>query len=219
MGNRKKDSSNRPFNIWNGKDFSISGFGKNHCIIGIIRHFFNCLKWSGQRINRGYADCDVWDMYSYLQTIIPDMLQNLKDNRMGSPGHLGENYTNEDGLLLNDTCHTEWNRILDRMIYLWRESDEETCSKKNIYEKRYMKAFQEFQEEYGPFGSKLRTPEELKEDGKKGTHVLHFMDEVPKYKQISDKYLNEDEKLERYRRECKDKALDMLKQYFYDLWD
>jgi len=45
------------------------------------------------------------------------------------------------------------------------------------------------------------------------------MDEVPKYKQISDKYLNEDEKLERYRRECKDKALDMLKQYFYDLWD
>ena len=78
MGNRKKDSSNRPFNIWNGKDFSISGFGKKHCIIGIIRHFFNCLKWSGQRINRGYADCDVWDMYSYLQTMSGQIYQPVE---------------------------------------------------------------------------------------------------------------------------------------------
>jgi hypothetical protein len=46
------------------------------------------------------ADIDVWEMFSFLQSIIPDMLQKLKDTRHGSPGYLGENYTNEYGILL-----------------------------------------------------------------------------------------------------------------------
>ena len=66
--------------------------------------------------------------------MIPDMLQNLKDTRHGSPGYLGENYINEDGILVNDTCHEEWDKVLERMIFLWRETDEESCSKKNPYE-------------------------------------------------------------------------------------
>lgn len=36
---------------------------------------------------------------------------------------------------------------------------------------------------------------------------------------ISDKYREEEKRLEEYRRKCKDEAIDMLKQYFYDLWD
>ena len=62
------------------------------------------------------------------------MLQDLRDNRSGSLGYLGDNYTNEEGILVNDTCHTEWNKILDKMIFLWRESREETCSRKNPFE-------------------------------------------------------------------------------------
>ena len=84
------------------------------------------------------------------------MLQTLKDTRMGSPGFLGENYTDEDGMLVNDTCHEEWDSILDKMIFLWREAREETCSKKNIYDEEHSKA----------------------------------MDELPEYKDISDKYLD-----------------------------
>lgn len=38
-------------------------------------------------------------------------------------------------------------------------------------------------------------------------------------KRISDKYREEEKRLEEYRRKCKDEAIDMLKQYFYDLWD
>jgi len=52
---------------------------------------------------------------------------------------------------VNDTCHAEWDIILERMIFLWRETDEETCSKK--------------------------------------------------------------------REKCKDEAIDMLKEYFFSLWD
>ena len=57
--------------------------------------------------------------------LLPDMLEYLKNHRCGSPGYLGENYTNADGILVNDTCHEAWDKILDRMIFLWRETDEE----------------------------------------------------------------------------------------------
>ena len=53
---------------------------------------------------------------------------------MGSPAYLGQNYTNEEGILVNDTCHEEWDKILDQMIFLWREIDENTCSQKNPYD-------------------------------------------------------------------------------------
>ena len=37
-------------------------------------------------------------------------------------------------------------------------------------------------------------------------------------RKFSDKKV-EDEKLEKYREECKDEAIDMLKEYFFSLWD
>ena len=78
-----------PMNIWNKYDFVMSGLGKKSKILAKIKHFFKCVKWSKQRITRGYCDCDVWEMFSFLQTLIPDMLQTLKDTRTGSPGYLG----------------------------------------------------------------------------------------------------------------------------------
>lgn len=68
-----------PMNIWNKYDFAMSGLGKKSKILAKIKHFFKCVKWSKQRITRGYCDCDVWEMFSFLQTLIPDMLQTLKD--------------------------------------------------------------------------------------------------------------------------------------------
>ena len=107
-------------------------------------------------------------MFSYLQTLILVMLQDLRDHRMGSPGYLGENYTNDEGILVNDTCHEEWDRILDRMIFLWRESREETCSRKNPYEAEYDKASDKFHKKYVFFGHKLQTEGELEENRKRG---------------------------------------------------
>lgn len=124
-------------NIWNKYDFAMSGLGKKSKILAKIKHFFKCVKWSKQRITRGYCDCDVWEMFSFLQTLIPDMLQTLKDTRTGSPGYLGENYTNENGILVNDTCHEEWNCILDKMIFLWREAEKDTCSQKNPFDEAH----------------------------------------------------------------------------------
>ena len=52
-----------------------------------------------------------------------DLNANL-DELQGSVNGLKEekNYTNEEGILVNDTCHEEWDKILDEMIFLWHES-------------------------------------------------------------------------------------------------
>ena len=206
-------------NIWNKEDFAMAGIGERNKLFAKLKHFFRCIKWSGQRVFRGYADCDIWSIDCYLQRLIPDMLQTLKDTRHGSPGHLGENYTNEDGILVNDTCHTEWDRILERMIFLWRESDNDNCSRKNPYEDEMDCAFRNFADKYGMLGEKLQTEEELNKNRENGNTVMHFMDEVPEYKDIYDRYFAEEKELENYRSACKDEAIDMLKEYFYDLWD
>lgn len=118
-------------------------------------------------------------MFSFLQTLIPDMLQTLKDTRTGSPGYLGENYTNENGILVNDTCHEEWNCILDKMIFLWREAEKDTCSQKNPFDEAHSKAMDEFTERFGLFGNKLQTEKELEENRKRGGGgTIHFMDEL-----------------------------------------
>lgn len=218
--NKKKEVPERTNNIWNRYDFAMCGLGEKSKLWAKIKHAKRCLIWSKQRIVRGYSDSDIWNMHGYLQTLLPDMLQNLKDNRNGSPGFLGENYTNDEGILVNDTCHAEWDKILDQMIFLWKESSEDTCSKKNPYEEEHMKAFGEFTDKYGLLGEKLQTEAELEENQKRGGGgTVHFMHELPEYKEISDKYHEEERILEQYRGRCKDEAMDMLKKYFFALWD
>lgn len=36
---------------------------------------------------------------------------------------------------------------------------------------------------------------------------------------LYDPYDEEESRLEEYRRSCKDEAMDMLKQHFFNLWD
>lgn len=198
----------------------MCGLGEKSKTIAKIKYIRKCIRWSWQRIVRGYADCDKWNMYHYLQNLIPEMLQDMRDNCHGSPGYLGENYTNDAGILVNDTCHEKWDQILDHMIFLWRESDEYTCTRKNPYDKEYHKAYDEFEDKYGFWGEKLQTEAELEENRKSGGGgTIHFMDELPEYKEISNRYFEEERKLERYRSKCKDEALDFLKEHFYALWD
>lgn len=215
-----KTNKDLPNNIWNREGFVMCGLGGRIRLWKKIKHIRKCIRWSKQRVVRGYADIDKWNMYHFLQTLIPDMLQDLRDDRWGSPSFLGENYTNDEGILVNDTCHEEWNKILDHMIFFWRESKEETCGRKNPYDKEYDAASKEFDDKYGFLGEKLQTEAELEKNRKRGGGgTVHFMNELPEYQEIYEKHYAEERKLEAYRAECKDKALDLLKEYFYSLWD
>lgn len=208
-----------PNNVWDKADFEWCYFREKIKLVGFIKQFIKCVKWSKQRITRGYAQCDRWGMHYYLQRLIPDMLQDLKDNRRSSPCYLGENYTNEDGVVVNDTCHAEWDKILDQMIFLWREVDEDTCSRKNPYDEEYHRASDEFEEKYGMHGEKLRTKEEHEIFKKERGWTIHTMNELPEYRDIYEKYFAEEKEIDRYREECMEKAMDMMKEYFFCLWD
>lgn len=204
-------------NIWNGKDFKSTAAGNKVKPIAWFKHFWKCLKWSWQRIVRGYSDRDLWDIGSYLQKLLPSMLETYKRNRMGSPGYLGKG--DDENSPDYVSCHEEWDQILDKMIFLWRESSEDTCSRKNEYEDEHLKAFCEFSDKYGVFGSKLQTREELEREQDRGYSTVHFMSELPEYKEIDQKYREREEELEIYRKNCMEKAMDMIKEYYYDLWD
>ena len=45
--------------------------------------------------------------------LMPDMQQQFKDTRHGSPSRLGIEYMDEHGISCNDECHVEWDKILD----------------------------------------------------------------------------------------------------------
>lgn len=206
-------------NIWNAYGFAMSGLGEKFRILGLAKHLRCCIRWSWQRVTRGYCEKDVWNMDVHLEELLPAMLQYLKDNRHGSPASLGENTVNEEGILVNETCHAEWDRILDRMIFLWHESLESTCSRENPLEEEYTRALHEFTERYGLFGEKLAAEEEQAENRKKGSKRIHFMEELPEYQPLSERYREEENQLWNYRETCREEALDLLKKYFADLCD
>lgn len=186
---------------------------------GIPGLFFKDVKCCFQRIRKGYCNKDTWNMYDWFLKVMPDMLQDYKDNRMGSPGELGENYTNDEGILVNDTCHEEWNKILDHMVFLLHECEEETCSKQNPYEDEHFQMISEFIDKYGFLGQKLMTEEELAEKEKTGASVCHFPREVPEYQELDEKYMEEGRKLEEYRNQCKNEFFELFSKWFWAFWD
>lgn len=63
----------------------MCGLGGENRLLVRVKHIKRCLKWNRKRIVRGYSDMDKRNMYAYLQTLISDMLQRLRDHRMSSP--------------------------------------------------------------------------------------------------------------------------------------
>lgn len=203
-------------NLWNGHDFAMSGLGEKIRIKGLIKHLSKTLKYSKQRAVKGYSDRDIWSMCDFLEDLFPAMLTELKNTRHGSPGTLED--FDENGNELG-TCHDKWDKILDKMIFLWREANEETCSKKNQYEQEYQNAQKEFERKYGIFGDKLRSEEDIEHEKNTGNKVIYGISKAPEYEEIWNNYIEEEKEIKKYRIECKDKAFDLMKEYFYDLWD
>lgn len=196
-----------------------SSWRENH-IIGILQEFGRDLRRCYERITRGYCDYDIFAIDSWFLGIMPTMLEDFRDHLHGCPvapdqiGHPvfldDKEKDSKDNELMN-----EWRGVLNRMIFLLREANEETCTRENQYYDQYWKAEQEFEDKYGSFGEKLLTEEE-----KKGPGIRwHMMDEIPQYKPIHDLYFDEERKLEAYRKECKEEALALFNKWFYDLWD
>lgn len=77
----------------------------------------------------------------------------------------------------------------------------------------------EFHKRYGVLGEGLETDEEKEETQKTGTTRIHFMDGLPESQEVSQLHMDEEKKLEKYREKCKDEVFDLMKKYFFALWD
>lgn len=218
--NRKKTLNYRVEGIWKplGKD-NYRWAWHDKRVIGVLRCIGKDFKYSYQRVHKGYCDHDLFSIFDWFLAVLPVMLQEYKDSRMGSPSVLGENYTDEHGIMQNDTCHKEWDEILERMIFLFREADEGSCQKKNPMEEEYNKIIEEFDQKYGLFGEKLQTEKEQAESTKTGNSTMHFPSELPEYKDDIKRYFDAEEKLRQYREQCKDEAFALFSKWFYHLWD
>lgn len=51
----------------------------------IISQTFTNFKHGWQRVTRGFADCDTWNLDDYILDLIPEMVEHLKENTHGFP--------------------------------------------------------------------------------------------------------------------------------------
>lgn len=179
----------------------------------IIPTFIRDLRCCVQRCRKGYCYRDLWNIDIWFLNVMPDMLREFRSSIHGYPYELTEKHNaSEDKEKL---AVEEWDEILEKMAFLFQEADEDTCKKENLYQAEHDHIQEEFEQKYGMFGEKLWTPEE-KVGGRKR---LHFAHELPEYKEIEEKYMEEERKIAQYRVECKDEAFQLFSYWFYHLWD
>ena len=81
-----------------------------------------------QRLRYGYCYRDTWSIDQWFLAVVPNMIHDLRVNSHGYPGSFEG--PEEENI-------RKWDRILKRMEFLFREANEDTCRKKNPYEKEH----------------------------------------------------------------------------------
>ena len=157
--------------------------------IEFLKRWGRNIKHSYQRIQYGYCDRDVWSIDWWFLNVVPNMLEDLKNQAHGYP--VGPN-NNSQALIgtgtpeeVDNAGMKAWQDILSEMTNLLREANEETCTRNNKYEEEFF-------------------------NSRKGS---------PGYKEIDKRYFEEERAISEYRTECKDKALELFKKWFWQLWD
>ena len=171
-----------------------------HKFCGLVKQLGRDIRYCHQRIWHGYCDQDLFSIDSWFLSIMPAMLEDFRDNLHGyptAPELLSHQVASEDD---TDTeSMRAWIAVLDRMIFLMREADELTYTKSNQYEGEFQHAQQEFEEKYGKFGERLGSDEDSENHADNRSRQLHFLGEAEEYKDLSEKYMEEERRLHRYR--------------------
>ena len=194
-----------------------------------IKDTITNLKWSRQRGKRGYCEYDLYSISDWFIRVVPEMIEEVRIKRFGIPNVLMEkvgrsynvdfqkdyfNLPKDVQDKIEKKANSKWDEILSKMVFLLREVNEDTCSKKNPYEEEYYKAREEFTTKYGDFGEKLLTKEDKEHAKKTGSCRAYFMYELPEYTEIHNKYFEEEGKIYEYREACQREGLEMFVNWF-----
>lgn len=176
----------------------------------ISKEIFRNLKCCVQRIKKGYCFRDVWNINDWFLYVIPDMIEEFRDATNGSPLRFLKN-DGTDTEEETDRAFARWKDILMEMAFLFRESNEETCQRKNPYYEEYRVVRNKFIKRFGFNGKWV-----IKKDGSRA--FIHKLSDIPKYKALEENYRKAEIELWEYRDDCLKKAMSMFTEYFYDLW-
>ncbi|WP_022765277.1 hypothetical protein [Butyrivibrio sp. XPD2006] len=191
--------------------------------IDVIDRWIRSIKYIYQRAKYGYCDSDTWSIDYWFLSVVPEMLERLMENTSSYPCTPGAGphaiYGTGAPKDVDDEGAKAWEDVLSEMIFLFREANEETCTKRNKYEAEYDSAMEKFEAKYGIFGEKLRTEKEKRDTLEHRGYRMYTMADVPEFAYIDKNYYDENRKIEEYRNECKDKAFSLFSKWFWDLWD
>lgn len=172
---------NNPYYKW----YYPSGWIKN------ARMFFRSFKYAYQRITKGYANCDTFDLDSYYLDIFSGTLNHLADNHWGYPG-------NDE--FPTDESWTAYLKELAHKFYLANESNE-------AYPTPEADKWWKWIEEHpgNTWGEK----------DEKGFWVSKEKEKNP----YAESMFQEGNEIDKMRDQEMQEGIDMLKHVFWSLWD
>jgi len=185
-----------------------------------IKKFPREVKHIYQRAKKGYSYQDLWSIEHWFMETVPKMLQDYRKNIHGCSNEFikCENGTEctyqefEQGM-------NEWKAVIDRMIFCFTEMNEDTCSMKNEFKEEYQEQLcKDFLTKKKPKRWERIKKWFEKEDKNAPVKLypLVFGDVEP---ELEENYQRREEEIENYREKMKDEGFDLMKRYFWNLWD
>ena len=175
-------------------------------IIDKIKDFPRDLKHLYQRAKKGYSYRDLWSIDYWFMEIMPKMLTDFKKNLHGCPAQ----FTTTDDDTQNQDVEKgmkDWEDIIDRMIFCFKEMNDETCSMENEYKDEYFKQLHKPNEDWLiPCGEK---------DGGK----IYRMNEREVEPELEKNYHKKMLEIEEYKDKMKNEGFELFSKYFWNLWD
>ena len=148
-----------------------------------------CLRDAYQRITRGYADTDWFDMDSHLLELLPAMLKELAANSHSYPGR--EPFDTPE----------KWSAWLNEMADNLISCREEEIDKANEYYKEYIESF-----------------DTKESEDENGARTITWAGN-PNHEEISKLYFKRYKELGDAAQQRLEDTLRFLSKYFFHLWD
>ena len=179
-----------------------------HRIFYKIKELPQDIKHIYQRARKGYSYRDLWSIDYWFMEIMPKMLTDFKKNLHGCPAQF---VNREDGTKYQDVENgmKDWEEVIDRMIFCFREMNDDTCSMKNEFEDEYFKQWNK-----GKFWEDRFIS--CEDDEHKGCHRLDTGEIEP---ELDKNYHKKAIEIEDYKDKMKSEGLELFNKYFWNLWD
>ena len=193
------------------------------------------------RKKNGFAPCDCWNMHYWFGDTFVKMIRHLRDNMHGYPQLEFEeieqfpiDWIIQEGQRISKSNEKKdfdsfdlynpndrWNLILSRIAYCFEQSSDEITEIPNEYYEEFNKQVwgdtsEDSKLSFKQWWNKYFVVEKYDKKGKPMSYRL--VTNEPE-KDLKKKYFDREAEIEEYRESMKDEAFDLLKRYFYCLWD